>query len=189
MRLNFLNVKTIFGVKTKKINKQSKFTVIVRKFWETKILLKKSLETVDSGLYEKKSILQNFSTLLREGGKLLRNLLNNFKNHHHSLNFRDKNILSFNAIKQANFFNFVHFHYNAVEKLDSSTPSFDTQNQPFFMYQQYINFKQKPSKIINTKSKYWLDDFFTGGKDEFSRNSLVLSNCSNSLRTQTTNFF
>ena len=70
MRLNFLNVKTIFGVKTKKINRQSKFTVIVRKFWETKILLKKSLETVDSGLYEKKSILQNFSTLLREGGEL-----------------------------------------------------------------------------------------------------------------------
>ena len=125
----------------------------------------------------------------REGWKLLRNLLNNFKSHHHSLNFRDKNILSFNAIKQANFFNFIHFHYNAVEKLDSSTPSFDTQNQPFFMYQQYINFKQKPSKIINTKSKYWLDDFFTGGKDEFSRNSLVLSNCSNSLRTQITNFF
>ena len=125
----------------------------------------------------------------REGWKLLRNLLNSFKKHYHSLNFKDKKIVSFNAVKQANFLNFIHFQYSAVEKLDSSIPYLVTQNQPFFIHQHCLNFKQKSSKIIDTKSKYWLDDFFTGGKDEFSKNSLVLSNCSKSLRTQTTNFF
>ena len=123
----------------------------------------------------------------REGWKLLRNLLNHFKNQYIPLNYTDT--LSFNTTKQANFSNFISFHYCAVEKLDSSTPSLVTQNQPFFINQQNVNFKEKPSKIVSTKSKYWLDDFFTGGKDEYSKNSLVLSNCSKILRTQSTNFF
>ena len=125
----------------------------------------------------------------REGWKLLRNLFNHFKNQYNSLNFKNQDILSLNITKQTNFSNFINFHYNAVEKLDSSTPSLATQNQPFFIFQQNVNFKQKPSKITHTKSKYWLDDFFTGGKDEYSKNSLVLSNCSKILRAQSTNFF
>ena len=125
----------------------------------------------------------------REGWKLLRNLFNHFKNQYNSLSFKNQDILSLNITKQTNFSNFINFHYNAVEKLDSSTPSLATQNQPFFIFQQNVNFKQKPSKITHTKSKYWLDDFFTGGKDEYSKNSLVLSNCSKILRAQSTNFF
>jgi hypothetical protein len=42
---------------------------------------------------------------------------------------------------------------------------------------------------LNTKVKYWLDDFFSGGKDEYSQNSLVLTNCSKILRTESSNFF
>ena len=125
----------------------------------------------------------------REGWKLLRNLFNHFKNQYSSLNSPNNDIVSFNTTKQINFSNFINFHYNAVEKLDSSTPSLANQNQLFFISSQSVNFKQKPSKILHTKSKYWLDDFFTGGKDEYSKNSLVLSNCSKILRTQSTNFF
>ena len=125
----------------------------------------------------------------REGWKLLRNLLNHFKDQYSSLNSPNNDIVSFNTTKQINFSNFINFHYNAIEKLDSSTPSLANQNQPFFISSQSVNFKQKPSKILHTKSKYWLDDFFTGGKDEYSKNSLVLSNCSKILRTQSTNFF
>jgi len=124
----------------------------------------------------------------RESWKLLRNLFNHFKNEYTSLNLKNQLVISFNITKQANFSNFLNFHYSAVEKLDSITPSLITQNQPFFM-NQLSNFKPKSKKLQNTKSKYWLDDFFTGGKDAYSRNSLVLSNCSKILRTQSTNFF
>ena len=125
----------------------------------------------------------------REGWKLLRNLLNTFKQNYTSLNYRNNYNLSFNTTKQVSFTNFINLHYSAIEKLDSSTPSLMTQNQPFFIHQTNVKFKQKISKIINTKSKYWIDDFFTGGKDEYSKNSLVLANCSKILRTQSTNFF
>jgi len=123
----------------------------------------------------------------REGWKLLRNLFNQIKSEYIPLNFKDKNILSFNSTSKANFSNFINFQYCAIEKLASSAPSLTAQNQPFFIQQQ--NFKHKSLKIMYSKSKYWLDDFFTGGKDEYSKNSLVLSNCSKILRTQSTNFF
>lgn len=125
----------------------------------------------------------------REGWKLLRNLLSTFKHKYTSLSSQNNNLLSFNTTKQISFSNFLNFHYCAVEKLESSTSSLATQNQPFYIYQTNMKFRQKVSKITQTKTKYWIDDFFTGGKDEYSRNSLVLANCSKILRTQSTNFF
>lgn len=125
----------------------------------------------------------------REGWKLLRNLLKHFQNQYVPLNPTNSSIVLFNGKKQSNFINFTHFHYCAVEKFDSSTLPTTTQNKPFFIWKAITVFKQKPLKIKSIKSKYWLDDFFTGGKDEYSRNSLILSNCSKILRTQTTNFF
>jgi len=125
----------------------------------------------------------------REGWKLLRNLLKHFQNQYVPLNPTNSSIVIFNGKKQSNFTNFTYFHYCAVEKFDSSTLPTTTQNKPFFIWKPNTVFKQKPLKIKSIKSKYWLDDFFTGGKDEYSRSSLVLSNCSKILRTQTTNFF
>ena len=125
----------------------------------------------------------------REGWKLLRNLIKQFRNQHISLNSQNSDTLSFNLLKRSNFVHFINFHYCAIEKLDSSTPSLSVRNHPFFIAKTNSRFKQNAFKLNVSKSKYWLDDFFTGGKDEYSRNSLVLSNCSKILRTQSTNFF
>lgn len=125
----------------------------------------------------------------RNGWKLLRNLSKHFKISYTPLNFRNNHILVFNANKQSTFLNFLNFNYLAVKKLDSSRTFLTTQNQPFFISKDNTGFKKKSIKIKTTKFKYWLDDFFTGGKDEYTKNSLVLANCSKILRTQSTNFF
>jgi hypothetical protein len=52
-----------------------------------------------------------------------------------------------------------------------------------------LTFKPAQNKLKISKLKYWLDDFFIGGKDEYSQNSLILTNCSKILRSETTNFF
>ena len=52
------------------------------------------------------------------------------------------------------------------------------------------NISASKTKILNTKLKYWLDDFFMGvGKDSFSYSSSVMSRSSKILRTNSTNFF
>jgi len=125
----------------------------------------------------------------RSGWKLLRNLLKQLKTKYVALDYKNNNILSFNANKQSNFTHFFSFNYCAVEKLESLTPFLTVKNQPFIISKTNTSFKQMPLKIKNTKSKYWIDDFFTGGKDEYSGMSLVLSNCSKIQRTQSTTFF
>jgi hypothetical protein len=61
--------------------------------------------------------------------------------------------------------------------------------------QMYTNHNTKDTlnssfKLLNTKVKSWLDDFFNNnGKDSFSYNSSVLVNCSKITRSSTTNFF
>ena len=125
----------------------------------------------------------------REGWKLLRNLFSYVKHEFTELNYKSTNNLSFDVTKQRNFANFLNFHYCTIEKLDSCVASLATQTQPFFIYQSNRKFRQTLSIVKNSKTKYWLDDFFTGGKDEYSKNSLVLASCSKILRTQSTNFF
>lgn len=125
----------------------------------------------------------------REGWKLLRSLSKYLKNIDFSLHLKINKVLTFNTIKQSNFLNFINFQYSVVEKLDSVKPSLVTQNQSFFISKSIPIFKKEPIKIKNSKTKYWLDDFFTGGKDEYSKHSLVLADCSKILRMQSTNFF
>ena len=52
-----------------------------------------------------------------------------------------------------------------------------------------INFKFKSKlKVICSKTNFWLDDFYLGGKDIYSRFSSVMIECSKSFRIENTNF-
>lgn len=63
----------------------------------------------------------------------------------------------------------------------------NVKNQPFFI--SINRYRKESTKITQIKCKYWLDDFFIGGNDGYSQNSLILSNCSKISRLETTNFF
>lgn len=125
----------------------------------------------------------------REGWKLLRNLSKSFKTKYASLNIKNNELLFLNIKKQSDFLNFINLHYCAVEKLDNSWPSLVFKNQPFFSLKANNIFKKKSTRLENTRIKYLIDDFFTGGKDEYTRNSLILANSSKILRTQSATFF
>ena len=105
------------------------------------------------------------------------------------LNDKNNNLIFFNSKKILNFKNYINFHYQATQTLTNLNFYLNTKNKNFVILNNVSNFKQKKLKLKITKLKYWLDDFFQGGKDEYSQNSLVLSNCSKILRTKSTNFF
>jgi len=100
----------------------------------------------------------------------------------------DKNdIIFFNSNKIILFKNFINFQYYPTKSLTNLNFYLSVKNNPVIL--DSINLKKKRNKIKNTKIKYWLDDFFSGGKDEYSYNSLSLTNCSKILRSENTNFF
>jgi NADH dehydrogenase/NADH:ubiquinone oxidoreductase subunit G len=121
--------------------------------------------------------------------QILRRVFKHLKSHSLTLNIKDSQLLAFNSTKTIAFKNYVHFHYQATQTLTNVNFYLNIKNENFSLFSNTLNFKQNRIKLKNTKLKYWLDDFFNGGKDEYSQHSLILSNCSQILRSKTTNFF
>jgi len=128
-----------------------------------------------------------FRKQTKNNWQILRKFFKQFKNQVTFLNQKDNQIIFFNAKKINNFKNYINFHYLATQSLTNLNFYLSIKTEPFILNQ--IRFKITTKKTFNTKVKYWLDDFFTGGKDEYSQKSLTLTNCSNILRSESTNFF
>lgn len=119
--------------------------------------------------------------------QILRRFIKKFKYQIKFLETKENNIIFFNSKKRTDFNNYLSFQYYATQSLTNLSFYLNIQTKSFFLKNNLL--KEKQYKIMDTKIKYWLDDFFSGGKDEYSHNSLVLTNCSRILRTESTNFF
>ena len=124
----------------------------------------------------------------RNNWQIIRKLFKNLKKNFVSLELKNNNLIFFNSNKIVNFKNYVNFNYYATQNLTNLNFYLSIKTTPIVFANQSV-FKPATNKLKNSKLKYWLDDFFTGGKDEYSQNSLILTNCSKILRSETTNFF
>ena len=125
----------------------------------------------------------------RSNWQILRKLLKIF-NTNFILLSNSHDMISFNSTKLTLFKSFISFQFFATQDLSHISHYLKIKNKPFNLYKNDFSFyKIQSSKIWNTKFKYWLDDFFVGGKDEYSQHSTILTNCSKVLRTESTNFF
>lgn len=121
--------------------------------------------------------------------QLFRRLFKLLKNKFISFNKKDNNLIFFNLNKYINYKNYFHFQFIASKKLSVLTYTIIQKTNSFFLFNNKLNFKKIKIRIKNTKLIYWLNDFFTGSKDEYSRNSKTLAQISNSFRQTETNFF
>lgn len=104
-------------------------------------------------------------------------------------NTRDNNLINFDSINSFNFKNYVNFQFYSLNTLTSLAFYITNSNSPL-TNSPITSIKRPKVKVLNTKIKGWLDDFFNGnGKDLFSYNSSVLVNCSKITRSSTANFF
>lgn len=129
-----------------------------------------------------------FKKNTKNSWQILRKFFKKFKSDLYFLNKKDNQIIYFNSKKIANFKNFIYFQYIASQSLTNLNFYLNIKSKPFIITPNN-NFKPKTNKLLNTKTKYWLDDFFNSSKDEYSQNSLVLTNCSSIFRAESTNFF
>jgi NADH dehydrogenase/NADH:ubiquinone oxidoreductase subunit G len=126
----------------------------------------------------------------RNNWQILKKLLKHIRLNIVSLNKKNNSIVFFNSKTNINFKNYANFHFYAARSLSNLNHSLTVKTTPaFFSGKEQFLFKRASKKIQVTKLKYWLDDFFTGGKDEYSQNSKILTNCSKIARSESTNFF
>lgn len=129
-----------------------------------------------------------FKKSTKNNWQILRKFFKKFKSNLQFLDEKNNQLIFYNSKKIANFKNFMYFQYLATQSLTNLNFYLNIKTKPFVITYNN-NFKQKTNKLVNTKLKYWLDDFFNGSKDEYSQNSLILTNCSRILRKESTNFF
>ena len=84
---------------------------------------------------------------------------------------------------------FINVQFYATYSLTDLSYYLNVRNNPFFILKSFLLFKKISVKMFSTKIKYWLDDFFSGGKDNYCHKSLTLINCSLNIRLNSTNFF
>nr|YP_010516749.1 NADH dehydrogenase subunit 11b [Haslea karadagensis]UXN44292.1 NADH dehydrogenase subunit 11b [Haslea karadagensis] len=104
-------------------------------------------------------------------------------------NLKDNRLIYFNSKNLYNFKNFISFQFYAVQNLTNFSFYLTKKNSQFFIRKKFNTFKSSKTKIYETKIKYWLDDFFIGGKDQLCQNSLTLIKCSINTRLMTNTFF
>jgi NADH dehydrogenase/NADH:ubiquinone oxidoreductase subunit G len=124
----------------------------------------------------------------RNSWQILRKFINHLKKNLSLLVAKSSFSVIFNCHRSAIFKNYVNFHHFAVQSLTNLNFYLLNKTVPSSFNSGNHAFKSLLTKVKCVKIKYWLDDFFTGGKDEYSQNSITLTNCSKTLRYEVTNF-
>jgi NADH dehydrogenase/NADH:ubiquinone oxidoreductase subunit G len=130
-------------------------------------------------LFVSKNIMSTWQTFLL--------MLKYLNKHIQPLNFKSCNTLSYLIKGYSNFKIFMHLHFYSTQHLSSVNFYLTFKTTPAVLV-NFSKFKQPSVKVKYSKLKFWLEDFFTGGRDEYSRNSEVLVSCSAILRTEALNF-
>jgi hypothetical protein len=140
-------------------------------FFNNKGILKYTLETKQNNK-------------LKSNWKLIRVIFNKLKKKSFFVDFT--NSFNFSDIKnKKNLLNAIYYTFMAANNLKLNNFYLKT-NALFFAKKLVI---KKKLKFTNTKLQYWLNDFYIGGKDSYSSNSLMMIKCSNITRLQKTNFY
>lgn len=141
------------------------------------------------GLIKRTTKLIHFKKDSKTNWQITRKFYSNINSLVFYNNIKDNKLIHFNSINSFNFKNYINFQFYAVQTLTSLSFYLTKKNLP--IYQTFFHsIKQPRLKMLNSKIKGWLDDFFNGsGKDSFSYNSSVLIKCSKTMRASKTNFF
>jgi NADH-quinone oxidoreductase chain G len=94
----------------------------------------------------------------------------------------------FNCNNIFNFKNFMNFQYYAVQSLTNfDFPIAGKKTSPFNL--TLSKYKIRQSKLFKTKVRLWLDDFYIGNHDVYTKRSITMIKCSKLFRTHNTNFY
>jgi NADH dehydrogenase/NADH:ubiquinone oxidoreductase subunit G len=162
-------------------NATSYYCAPTRTFFETEEtylssegILKRTMK-----LFLTKNILTTWQTLLLIVKYLNKNAKTLSPKSCHSLTYNIKGYLRFKI--------FTHLHFYVTQYLTNINYYLTSKTSSVCFYKA-SKFKKTPAKLRCYKMKFWLEDFFIGGKDEYSKHSAVLASCSNVLRLESKNF-
>jgi NADH-quinone oxidoreductase subunit G len=101
------------------------------------------------------------------------------------LTYKTNLFVNVNNIKQYNNFkNYLFFAKSSFTNLIDNTKFSNKSAETY----KILKFKNSKTKLFTTKIKMWLNDFYTGGSDPYSRHSITMIKCSKDFRSEKHNF-
>ena len=152
--------------------------------------------------YENSETFMNTEGFIKRSVKIL-NLNNNSKSNWDILrhlgkkldsvnflsDFDSKNFLFSESDNISNMLRFINFNFFPIQSYNRFTSYKNNKvvNNNINVSENSLFYVSK-CKLYDTKIVCWLDDFFVGGRDNYSSYSSVMIKCSKSLRYTSTNF-
>ena len=148
-----------------------------------KVFFENSMVTQNnSGDYSKTVQVLSSNSKSKSNWQVIRKMKSNLDNIIFS-NDGSSNI-GFDFFKANHFLSFISFQHLPIASVSNSSYFFKSK----VAFNSFLPLKKSKSKILLTKTKFWIDDFYIGGKDLYSKYSIVMIECSRSFRSESTNF-
>lgn len=140
------------------------------------------------GIFKKniKCISTNKQT--KDDLQILRKILTCTKQIKFSANYKDNTLIDFNNSKMNKFKNFVGFLSIANNNIALKSNSYLLNSIAKKKFEPHDVLRKKKVKMFTTKLKIWINDFFIGGKDQYSKQSSTMIICSKNFRTNNHTF-
>jgi NADH-quinone oxidoreductase chain G len=101
---------------------------------------------------------------------------------------KNNSTIFINTTSLNRFKSFTNYIFFATSNLTNNVEFNSTNKAKRKKLNISFKFKNSKVKLFSTKVKIWLNDFYIGGTDSFSRHSTTMINCSKMLRLEKTNF-
>jgi len=140
------------------------------------------------GIIKKTIKLLSTNKQVKEDWQIIRKIFSCSKKIAYLNNTRDNSIINFNNNNLTKFRSFTNFLYVATSGITSKSNIFSSKTKNIYDIKFTNLLKFNKSKIYNTKLKIWINDFYIGGKDPYSKYSSTMIKCSRIFRKDRTTF-
>ena len=113
----------------------------------------------------------------KDDWQILRKIFGSLKKINYISNPKYNTLITYSCNNLFNFRNFINFLFLTTKSLTKNSAYLKSQNQKFKLKK-----KIKQIKFTNTQIKKWIEDFYIGGFDNYSKNSKTMTSCSIVLR-------
>ncbi len=136
------------------------------------------------GVFKKTVKFISTNKQTKEDWQIVRKIFSCSKKINFSNNYKYNSLISFNNNNLNSFKSFTGFLYMATNTIENNANARLTGSVSDYNLDLAESIQQKKLKIFSTKLKIWINDFYLGGKDLYSKQSSTMINCSKALRSE-----
>ena len=119
----------------------------------------------------------------KDDWQILRKIFGSLQKINYLSNNKYNTLIGYSCNNLFNFKNFTNFLFLTTKSLSKNSAYLKNENQKFKLKKKFKKFK-----LMNTQFKKWIEDFYIGGFDNYSKNSKTMTSCSIVLRNYSVTF-